>query len=380
MEDDGSNEEELNRKLRIASRLFAYSEGKMKIIDAMKVAGYETPERKANTVFQRVRRAGVALQKDLNEPPPAMVLIGKCQHDSSISSSSISNIVINSSSSQATRRSIAPQIIEKQKRRRPKDKQYEDAARIRRRKIEVNAIKVATKQIQYSRNLPTGHPEKKSDIAIVKSINEIQSSNISVKTASMMVRQGRIGISPVHKGPEGILSTQIWGVLKGAFISYINLEQAHALKQSSMKELTLKINKCLNKGGYARNDQYFARKLRRETADSLDIGEKNVMEDRRSKWTTFANLNLWFSTWERMLIDLGFGRKKREGENCDGSVVFFEGQTDRIINLDETDGSMDNTTGQRDGRPILQYNQRRCIARQQDLIQSNINCRINCIW
>ena len=224
MEDDGSNEEELNRKLRIASRLFAYSEGKMKIIDAMKVAGYKTPERKANTVFQRVRRAGVALQKDLNEPPPAMVLIGKCQHDSSISSSSISNIVINSSSSQATRRSIAPQIIEKQKRRRPKDKQYEDAARIRRRKIEVNAIKVATKQIQYSRNLPTGHPEKKSDIAIVKSINEIQSSNISVKTASMMVQQGRIGISPVHKGPEGILSTQIWGVLKGAFISYINLE------------------------------------------------------------------------------------------------------------------------------------------------------------
>ena len=124
----------------------------MKIIDAMKVAGYETPERKANTVFQRVRRTGAALQKDLNEPPPAMVLIGKCQNDSSISSSSISNTVINSSSSQATRRSIAPQIIEKQKCRRPKDKQYEDAARIRRRKIEVNAIKVATKQTQYSRN------------------------------------------------------------------------------------------------------------------------------------------------------------------------------------------------------------------------------------
>ena len=351
MEDGGSNEDEPKRKLRIASRLFAYSEGNMKITDAMKVAGYETPERKPGTVYQRVRRAGVALLESRNEPPPAMVLIGKYQNDSSISSSSISNIVVNSSSSEATRRSIAPQITEKQKRRRPKDKQHEDAARIRRRKIEVNAMKVATKQIQYSRNLPTGHPEKKTDIAIVNSINEIQSSNISVKTASMMVRQGRVGISPVHKGPEGLISTQIWGVLKGAFISYINLEQAHASKQLSMKVLTLKINKCLNKAGYSRKDQYFARKLRRETADSLDIGEKNVMEDRRSRWTTFTNLNLWFSTWERILIDLGFGRKKREGENCDGSVVFFEGQTDRIINLDETDGSMDNTTGQRGGRP-----------------------------
>ena len=143
----------------------------------------------------------------------------------------------------------------------------------------------------------------------------------------------------------------MWDVLKGAFVSYINLEQAHTSKQSSMKALSLKINKCLNKAGYSRKDQYFARKLRRETADSLVIGDKNVMEDRRSRWTTFTNLNLWFSTWERMLIDLGFGRMKREGENCDGSVVFFEGQTDRIINLDETDGSMDNTTGQRGGRP-----------------------------
>ena len=42
---------------------------------------------------------------------------------------------------------------------------------------------------------------------------------------------------------------------------------------------------------------------------------------------------------------------KREGEECEGSVVFFDGQKDIIINLDETDGALDNTCGQREGRP-----------------------------
>ena len=108
MEGGGSNKDEPNRKLRIASRLFAYSERKMKITDAMKVAGYKTTERKAGTVYQPVRRAGEALQRSRTDPPPAMVLIGNSQNDSSISSLSISNIVVNSSSSEATPQSIAP--------------------------------------------------------------------------------------------------------------------------------------------------------------------------------------------------------------------------------------------------------------------------------
>ena len=61
MDNDDGAEDEPIRKLRIASRLFAYSEGKMKIMDAMKVAGYGTPERKPGTIYQRVRRAGEAL-------------------------------------------------------------------------------------------------------------------------------------------------------------------------------------------------------------------------------------------------------------------------------------------------------------------------------
>jgi len=77
-------------------------------------------------------------------------------------------------------------------------------------------------------------------------------------------------------------------------------------------------------------------------------------------WTSFGNLKVWFSQWEFTATSLGFGRlKKRDGTDDhleEGSVMFFTGQKKRILNLDETDGSLDNTKGKRGGRlPLVFY-------------------------
>ena len=85
---------------------------------------------------------------------------------------------------------------------------------------------------------------------------------------------------------------------------------------------------------------------------------KNILEKRQAKWTTYTNLNMWFNTLEGVLIELGFASLKREGEDCEGSVMFFDGQKDRIINLDPTDGDPDNTCGHREGRPSFNFIQR----------------------
>ena len=89
----------------------------------------------------------------------------------------------------------------------------------------------------------------------------------------------------------------------------------------------------------------------------MDIGEKNVLGQRREKWTTYTDLNIWFNKCEGVLIELGFARLKREGEELEGSVVFFGGHIYRIINLDETDGALYNTCGQRGGRPSSTHRQ-----------------------
>jgi hypothetical protein len=74
-------------------------------------------------------------------------------------------------------------------------------------------------------------------------------------------------------------------------------------------------------------------------------------------WTTAYNLDVWFSTFKELLIHLGFGREKtaEDDPNIVGKVVFFDGQTRRIINVDETDGSINDTTGHRGGTPPMTF-------------------------
>jgi len=60
---------------------------------------------------------------------------------------------------------------------------------------------------------------------------------------------------------------------------------------------------------------------------------------------------------ESTVISLGFEHLKKddgsEDHSEEGSVLFFNGQKKRILNLDKTDGSLDNTKGKCGGRPPL---------------------------
>ena len=52
------------------------------------------------------------------------------------------------------------------------------------------------------------------------------------------------------------------------------------------------------------------------------MGDKNVIKQRRAKWNTYLNLNLWFETREEIVIDLGFAQKESINENGDGTGFF----------------------------------------------------------
>jgi len=72
-------------------------------------------------------------------------------------------------------------------------------------------------------------------------------------------------------------------------------------------------------------------------------------------WMTYQNLDLWFTTWKRTLIQLEFGREATSADNVEGEVFFYANQMTQIVNLDETDGSLDNTTGNKGGRPPVVF-------------------------
>jgi len=74
-------------------------------------------------------------------------------------------------------------------------------------------------------------------------------------------------------------------------------------------------------------------------------------------WTTHANVKAWYDQFENTAIELGFGRLKTEQDDpgIEGSIVFGKDQQRRIINLDEADGSLDNTNGKRGGRKPMVF-------------------------
>jgi len=245
----------------------------------------------------------------------------------------------------------------KKQRRTSKQKHRDDADKKRQNQKEVDAIKMATREIHTMKMMPG--MTKVSQIKVVAKVNRHMGTNISSKTVSQMVREGRISVSPLKRGPAGHFPKTQWLSMCTAFATFIKLEQANGKRQSPLIELARKANAMLNSvRGFSKKDNDLARKLKKATADQFEIDQKNHEEACRLMWTTHANLKAWCNQFEHTVIELGFGRLKTDDDDpsIEGSIVFFKGQRRRIVNLDETDGSLDNTNRQRGGRkPMVFY-------------------------
>jgi hypothetical protein len=267
-------------------------------------------------------------------------------------------VITDDSSSNATSMLTAGKALS-QKKSRATSKQVQVKHSIKAHQVyrDKLAMKQATTLIARNQKLAPGHPEKRTIVDIVSETNERMQSNVSHKTAGQYVRDGMIGVSPLKRGPICQFEKRVWDALKGAYVTYLKLEQAGCKKQSSIKNMSLLVNGCVNKAGFDKSRDDLTRKIKKETADHFVAGKANVVEQRRLMWTTSYNLEVWFNTWSDTLIELGFARKKydREEDDVEGSLFFHSDQLHRIGNLDETDGTLDDTTGQRGGRPPMTF-------------------------
>ena len=95
------------------------------------------------------------------------------------------------------------------------------------------------------------------------------------------------------------------------------------------------------------SEKLLVRLLKRTNVDLTSTVQESV-EDRRLRWTTYANLKLWFESWGRDLVQLGFATG---GENV--NCIITEEHLSRIINLDESCLSLDGNQGRRGGIPSV---------------------------
>jgi len=376
----------LEEKERIAAQLLAASEGLISTATAMKYAGMRTPERdetRKKRVYrkaQKIKCIGVDAMSSnpassASASTPRQLVMESDQLSHSQSVSSLSAPLSNSPSTgtmqgpptagqDELRRQLEAACEAKppprKHRRSSTQKHIEESEQNTKRKKQATAIKIATQQIAATMELSPSNPNKKSQRQIVQEINEKMNTNVSHKSISRMVREGKIGVSPSKPGPVGSFDKIEYSAMKIAFLSYIKLEQAIGKKQSTIKQLSLRVNALVNHSGkvFRRSDD-LAKRLKKDVADEIDAKKPNQQELRRVLWTSYGNLKAWYDQWQHTLIALGFGRLKltdgTEDKLEEGSVIFFEGQKKRIINLDETDGSLDNTKGKRGGRPPVVF-------------------------
>ena len=160
---------------------------------------------------------------------------------------------------------------------------------------------------------------------------------------------------PPCRGRKGIVNGELREALLSALKSYIALENANRSTMPNQQKLIKVLDKVVETLGIKHVDKLFSR-LKRDIANEISVATANTtMEKRRLVWSTYNNINTWFEQMKTDLINLGFARLPEEEEDVDGELVFFDGQLERILNIDESEVTTDGTSKLSGGRPVTEY-------------------------
>jgi len=150
-------------------------------------------------------------------------------------------------------------------------------------------------------------------------------------------------------GPVGAISAVAYNFLCQAFSSLIPINQMNACAgENSRAKLILMLAKVFNFRTLAATE--LLNRVVCDTAIDIKAAKLNCTEDRRIRWTTYPNLDLWFDSWEVFVVEYGFATINKNGE-----LYFDDKMKVQIVNLDETCLSLDGNNGNRGGRPTAAH-------------------------
>ncbi len=164
-----------------------------------------------------------------------------------------------------------------------------------------------------------------------------------------VVELGLIGMSPLKTGPEGNIPRETYNVLCMAYGSFLRINQINGRGgDNSRTKLVPLIAETMKIA--VKSSEWLIKRLCRDTAMDLKADKVSFAEERRVRWTTFSNLQMWFNNWETTLIDLGFME-----DDGSGKYIIPDHQLRNILNFDETCLSLDGSSINRGGRPAAYY-------------------------
>ncbi|CAB9531753.1 hypothetical protein (Partial), partial [Seminavis robusta] len=170
-------------------------------------------------------------------------------------------------------------------------------------------------------------PKSAEDICIElnQQHKDVLDKRISPRTVREHVKDGRVG-GLQRRGPKGRIPEDLYRALCDAIKSYAILSQQEATKVSNLRPgLIKKLNAVVKskEGPDLRPGRKLFERIERDVADEIDLGKPNRIEQRRAKWSTYSNINQWFTAFKDFLVQHGFAEHVPEEEWAErGELVF----------------------------------------------------------
>jgi hypothetical protein len=101
----------------------------------------------------------------------------------------------------------------------------------------------------------------------------------------------------------------------------------------------------------------------------LNADVSPAVEERRVRWTTYANLDAWSVHFRAFLIEFDFA-----GVGDNGEPTFTEAQLHRIMNVDETEISLEVSNTRAGGRPAMSFHDPHLPLTSRSTAKSSIAC------
>jgi hypothetical protein len=182
-------------------------------------------------------------------------------------------------------------------------------------------------------------------------VKEAFQVDLCPRTIQKKVASGDIGISPVRKGPKGIIDELHYKNLCMAAESYVVIQSASGKsRECTFRRLRARIKKVVRRADVQSDSclaQPLLQRVLKDTSINLNVSNANNVKDRRIRWTNYRNISMWFDNWERDLVNLGTATR----DPLTNKVTIPKEQLLNIANFNKSCLSFDGSNSVRGGRP-----------------------------
>ena len=171
-------------------------------------------------------------------------------------------------------------------------------------------------------------------------------------------KKGRAGMPPPRLGRPPFIPEDEFELLCELFFTLSAIEQANGDKRLTRTELTSLLAEIINhkrlaEGLEEMDEISLMKRIEQQNSIKQDMKLSKGRESYRLLWLTYFQQQMNYIKWEEVCVKMGFARPAIDEAEVKekGHVVFFEGQVERYMNVDECALFLDGTVEKQAGRP-----------------------------